>query len=141
MNVRIGLIACGLVLCLSSCKYEEGPALSLRSKKARAANTWLLDKAFENGIDKTEDYKKAFVNYKMVMEKSLSYKLSYRPFNINNYEETGTWEFVENKNAISFKPTANKSSGESWKILRLKEHEAWVLQTIDGKEVELRMKD
>jgi len=49
--------------------------LSLRSKRARAANNWLLDKAFENGVDKTDDYKKVFVNYKMVIKKVLRTRL------------------------------------------------------------------
>ena len=40
------------VLLLAGCKYEDGPAISLRSKKARAANTWQIDKAFENGVDR-----------------------------------------------------------------------------------------
>lgn len=128
------------VLLLAGCKYEDGPAISLRSKKARAANTWQIDKAFENGVDRTNEYKNTFVNYQMVMNKDLSYTLSYRPFNISNLEEKGAWDFSDKKNAITFIPTG-KSSGGEWRILRLKEHEAWVLQTIDGKEVELRMKD
>lgn len=141
LKIRTSLVILITAMLFSGCKYEDGPALSLRSKRQRAANTWLLDKAFENGVDKTDDYKKVFVDYKMEMGKSLMYTLTYRPFNVNNYKETGTWEFTDNKNGIRFKPTANQNSGDTWKILRLKEHEAWVLQTIDGKEVELRMKD
>lgn len=125
---------------LQACKYEDGPAISLRSKKARAANTWEIEKAFENDVDKTDSYKNSFVNYKMVMEKNGDYTLTYRPFNISDYREEGSWKFDDNKNAIAFTPKG-KSTGDNWKILRLKEHEAWIIQKIDGEDVELHMKD
>jgi hypothetical protein len=140
-NIKIILPLLAFVLLFSGCKYEDGPALSLRTKRERAANTWLIDQVLENGVDKTADYKLFFTDYKMEMGKSLMYTLTYRPLNLSNFKEMGTWEFTDNKNAIRFKPTADQNSGDNWKILRLKEHEAWVLQTIDGKEVELRMKD
>lgn len=97
LNRRTVLVILVSLLCFSSCKYEDGPALSLRSKRTRAANIWTIDKVFENGVDKTEDYKNTFVNYKMVMHKNLIYTLTYRPFNLYNFEETGTWGFNETK--------------------------------------------
>lgn len=39
---------------LTHCKkYEEGPALSFRSKEARLANNWDVKVALEDGVDKT----------------------------------------------------------------------------------------
>ncbi len=124
----------------SSCKYEDGPSLSLRTKKHRAVNIWHIDKALENSVDKTEDYKTAFVNYQIDIRKDNSYEIKYRPFNIGEYTETGTWSFTGDKIFINFKPT-NSSGMSQWKILRLTENETWVIQNIDGTDVELRMKD
>lgn len=127
-----------VVFALGSCKYEEGPKLSLRSKSSRAVNIWILDKALENGTDKTNDYKNAFVNYQAELKEDKSYVIQYRPFNTTDYTEKGTWKFSSDKTSIEFTPE-NKSDGNPWKILRLKSDETWVVQTINGKEVELHM--
>ena len=39
---------------VSSCIYEDGPKMSFRSKKARAVNTWVIDKAYGGGVDNTD---------------------------------------------------------------------------------------
>ena len=128
------------IILFTTCKYEDGPKLSLRTKKHRAVNTWHLDKVLEEGIDKTDNYKAAFVNYQIVIDKDQNYELKYRPFNIGEYTETGTWAFSGDKVFINFTPK-NGSTSNPWKIVRLTESETWVIQTINGKNVELRMKD
>ena len=41
-----------------SCKkYEDGPTVSLRTKKARVVNKWKVDSYYINGVDKTTDYR------------------------------------------------------------------------------------
>jgi len=40
-------------------KYEEGPAMSLRSKKGRVANKWKVDAYLKNGTDMISDYRMA----------------------------------------------------------------------------------
>lgn len=136
------ILTCIFILAVmtQSCKYEEGPALSLRSKNSRAVNAWVIDQVFENGNDKTEEYKNTFVNYKAELKDDDTYIIQYRPFNISDYTEKGTWQFSDDKLKIEFTPE-NQKEGNPWKILRLKEHEAWIVQQINGKEVELRLKD
>jgi len=138
MKHIIGLLT--ITLLLSLCKYEDGPKLSLRTKKHRAVNTWHIDKVFENGVDKTAEYKNTFVNYQIDLKKDNSYELKYRPLNIGDYIETGNWAFSGDKVFINFTPKDSKSPSQ-WKILRLTESETWVIQNLDGKDVELRMKD
>lgn len=128
------------LIVFAGCKYEDGPKLSLRSKKARAVNTWYIDEVYENGVNKTSDYKNAYVNYSMTIKDDNKYELKYRPFNVGDYTETGEWSFSGDKQYINFGPQGGSGSSR-WKILRLKETETWVIQTIDGKDVELRMKD
>ncbi|MDP2174761.1 MAG: hypothetical protein Q8K70_02510 [Bacteroidota bacterium] len=128
------------IVFLSSCTYEDGPKFSLISKKSRAVNIWELDKAYENGVDKTNDYKRFFVNYKIEIKKDDSYELSYNPLNIGKFTENGSWTFSDDKSKIIFTPNGTTQNNE-WKILRLKNSECWVVQRIDGKDVELRLKD
>ncbi len=130
-----------LILTVSSCKYEDGPKLSLRTKKHRVVNTWILEKAFENGADKTSEYKNAFVDYRIELKDNNKYQLSYKAFNLLPYTESGEWSFINNKENISFTPEGKSTNPASWKILRLKEHETRVIQAIDGKDVELWLKD
>ena len=84
--------------------------------------------------------KNAFVNYQIDLKSDNTYKLKYRPFNLSDYLETGNWAFSNDKVFINFTPKDSKSPGQ-WKILRLTETETWVIQNINGKDVELRMKD
>lgn len=138
---KIFLLVClAASLSFQGCKYEEGPMLSLSSKKNRAVNKWVIDKVYEKGVDKTEEYKRFFVNYSIELKSDKNYVLKYRPFNLSDYEEKGTWDFSGDKKQIIFKPI-DQSSGSIWNILRLKSNEAWVTQMVDGEELELHMKD
>ena len=57
MKKHLITLAALLFLCAPACKkYDEGPALSLRSKKSRIANKWKVDKLFKNGVDSTKYY-------------------------------------------------------------------------------------
>jgi len=129
-----------LVVCGAACVYEDGPKFSLRTKKARAVNTWFMDKAYEAGSDKTEAYKTAYVNYKLELKPDDNYNLSYRLYNLLNYTETGTWLFSDDKRYLVFKPSGTTQENRI-RILRLKQHEARVELTIDNKLVELWLKD
>lgn len=128
------------IVLFTACQYEEGPSLSLISKKSRAVNTWVINQVFENGVDKTDDYKRVYVDYKIEIKKDDSYLLTYRPANLTNYQENGAWKFSDDKAKIIFTPKGTSQQNE-WTILRLKNSECWVIQRIDGKDIELRMKD
>jgi hypothetical protein len=125
---------------MSSCIYEDGPKMSFRSKKARAVNSWIIDKAYEAGVDKTDAYKTAFVNYELDLKNDDNYRLSYRAYNLIDYVETGTWDLSADKLYIVFKP-ANTTQENKSKILRLKNNEAWVIVNVNNKDVELHLKD
>lgn len=122
------------------CQYEDGPKMSLRSKKARAVNTWYIDKVYEEGIDRTDNYKSAYVDYSLEIKSDDNYTLSYRPFSFGNYTEKGTWKFSDDKSKILFTPV-NTSQANEFKILKLKNNEAWVSGIINNKQVEIHYKD
>lgn len=133
------LIFAGLLL-FSSCQYEDGPRFSLRSKKARAVNTWYIDKVYEEGVDKTDDYKKVFVNYKLEIKKDDNYVLTYRLLNASDYSEKGTWKFSDDRSKLLFTPSGTNQEN-AYTLLRLKNNEAWAKTIMNNKNVEIHLKD
>ncbi|MCK5856245.1 MAG: hypothetical protein KAG64_02080 [Bacteroidales bacterium] len=109
-----------------SCKkYEEGPLISLRTKTARVANDWKLDKAIQDGIDITSNYPEV----EQTFEKEGGYKMLF-----NGADYTGNWEFDSDKEHILIK--IDGSSDESkFKIIRLKEKELWLDQTVGSQTI------
>lgn len=126
----------GLTLLIASCKkYEEGPALSLRSKTERVANSWRIAQALDNGNDVTSQYNK----FELDLTKGGSATLSaeYTFFNSElKYITDGTWVFVSNKEKISLNFENDDADGV-YTILKLKEKEMWVKK--DGDTVELHL--
>ncbi|MBC7865320.1 MAG: hypothetical protein IAF38_20255 [Bacteroidia bacterium] len=130
-----------LLLVVFSCKkYPEGPTLSLSSKKERMANSWVLIKAIESGVDKTGDYQTAFKDFNLVIDKEGTYSMSYVAFGIANYSETGSWFFNGNKEKVTFDPSSNGNDNSTDNILRLKQKELWLLdEDFNGKILEMHL--
>ncbi len=122
------LFALALALVLPSCgKYEEGPSLSCRSKKARLVNEWKIDKYYENAIDITA----TFTSY----EPNLLMNIKEDGTIVNTYSDpsgvpvswASTWEFNSDKSGVVI-TTGGVSS--TFDILRLKNDELWLKQSI-----------
>jgi hypothetical protein len=102
----------------TSCKkYDEGPAISFRSKKARVVNKWKAEKVMENGKDVTSDYQGVTWEFKDDNKFYFNF-LGILPI-------TGKWEFNNDKSKIilTYDITNEKSELE---ILRLKEKSMWL---------------
>jgi hypothetical protein len=126
------------LLILGGCgKYEDGPAISLRSKEARICNTWQVSSAMQNGVDKTSDFNAAFAGYLLDIRKDETYTLSYSPFSLGEVNDQGRWEFTSDKMEIRFINSDNETS--QYHILRLKEKELWVRFTDDNGEWEVHL--
>lgn len=88
----------GIALLFSACgKYEEGPKLSLASKKARVAGEWKIDKITVNGTEQTLD--EATKNMVMTLEKDGTgkVKMSYLGVSIESEIE---WKFNDDKTKL-----------------------------------------
>ena len=79
---------------LGSCgKYEEGPAFSLKSKKARVVGTWEVEKVLENGkvpLEEGDD-----LNMTWTFEKDGTNKVNLT-FG-QSYSMDMEWKFSDNK--------------------------------------------
>jgi hypothetical protein len=114
------------ILGFSSCKkYDEGPAFSLRSKKARVVNIWKIEKFIINGKDETSNIAPLLANYTLTFKDDDTWEST-----IDGQREAGTWEFDSDKENLQIK-TGNSSTIESAKILRLTNDELWTEQ-IEG---------
>ena len=103
---------------LTSCKkYEEGPALSLRSKTARVANTWKVVSYTINGVDNTSFL--TSINYTETYDKDGNYS-----YNSSAGTGLGKWEFQSDKEQIKRSGVSGQST-ETLEILRLKEKKFW----------------
>jgi hypothetical protein len=73
MKKLFGILAAvaivGSVVMTSCSKYEEGPSLSLRSKKARLAGEWSVSNVTLNGTDVTSLFLPSGTTYSMTIEK------------------------------------------------------------------------
>ncbi|MFB6257897.1 MAG: hypothetical protein ABEH38_04325 [Flavobacteriales bacterium] len=102
-------------LTMTSCKYEEGPFISLRSKKERVANTWKYKKIIrDNGDEITGDN---LPDTELTFTKDGDYKV--------NGNEQGNWEFGPDKEKLILKDENGNDQGEA-DILKLKEKELWI---------------
>lgn len=119
-------------IALTSCKkYEEGPALSLLTKKMRVAGTWELESYWENGVDKTTDYRQGVTSETIVYEKEGTYTISMNTI-IGTYNDAGTWEFINDKLEIKSQSNTSGSDPDTVIIVRLKNKEMWAKEKTPG---------
>ena len=96
-------------------KYEEGPAISFRSRAERVSNTWKVEKLLVNGADNTPQYTAFTETY----TKAGSYE-----YDLSGNKGSGKWEFAENDTQIKRSGVSGMSS-YNLVILKLKESEFW----------------
>ncbi len=127
------IIAIVLVLfTITSCKkYPDGPSLSLRSKKERLSNSWVIQAVFVNEVDKTSDFTTLYYkNFVLDVRKDGTYNSSYLYFNLLEYSEAGTWTWSGDKKQVYFNKITNGTSSGThlFDILKLKEKECWIME-------------
>ena len=123
-NLKISLLIALLVaIILPSCgKYEEGPAISFRSKKSRLVNEWKIDEWYSAGINITQtqlDTKPGFV---LKITEDGKWIESYTVGSGTNTTEK-TWEFSSDKKNVN---VSIGGTSLSYEILKLKQDELWL---------------
>ncbi len=125
------LLAGTLLFGSTSCKYEEGPSISLRTKKARVAGEWGVEKAIE--ADGTVDTD--WDGYTYTFDKDGGGKIEVKDGTFS-YSADFEWEFISSKEKMRL--TFDGESDENT-ILRLTNKEMW-LKDADGYEIHFEAK-
>jgi hypothetical protein len=108
----------GFALIFSACgKYEDGPKLSLASKKSRAVGVWVYQQVLANGTDIT-----SLVGADSKYELMDNEKYQVRSGNV--ITEEGTWNFGSKKETIETLATGSSTKTVET-ILRLTKDEFW----------------
>ena len=117
------LLGLALVFGSTSCKYEEGPALSLRTKKARLAGEWEIEKT----IDKDGKEETDWEGFTTTFDKDGT-GVAKATFTFGGTTTTSenkfNWEFTDGKKKL--KTTDEDNDSETVEILRLTNKEFWV---------------
>lgn len=111
-----------------SCKkYEEGPGISLRSKKGRVAGKWLRYKMDIDGVNQL-----LAVDLRLEMKRNGDF-LSYNEDSNGDVlsEVSGEWSFGNDKeqlviDILDADPVLNGASTVYWDIVRLKHDDLWI---------------
>lgn len=111
------IVLAGLMIpTIQSCKkYPEGPAISLRSRAERVANTWKVDNYKKNGTD----YTSLVSDYSETFTKTGDYSYIW-----SSFSGTGTWAFQNNDAEIRLTGVSSQSS-QTLYILKLEEKQFW----------------
>jgi hypothetical protein len=132
--IMFAVVSMALVTFSSCGKYEEGPGFSLRSKKSRVVNTWVIEKCIVNGQDFTSFLLIELGVHSFEFKKDGSYE-----FFIDGERETGKWSFDGKKENLELMQSGTNTK-QFEKITRLTTNEMWTVQTIDGDKVEFHYK-
>ena len=112
-NPSIVAIATAVVIFnFTSCKYEDGPNISLRSKKARLTGEWevkFIDGAGMTGND--------MVTLEFDKDGDLEFNQTYSYYGSSyTYSQKGEWEWEDGKQSLEIILDGNK---QEWEITRL----------------------
>ena len=117
------------VWAISSCKYDDGPKISLATKKSRVANVWKIEKSFTNGSENLCDQvcKNERDKFIIVLTKDGNVMVKGELLD-QSYESFGEWQFSSDKTEIGIKMKC-RAEFDYYKILRLKSEELWTEYT------------
>jgi hypothetical protein len=120
--IMFAVVSMALVTFSSCGKYEEGPGISLRSKKARVVNTWVIEKYLENGVDLTSDILPFLGSYTIEYKKDETFEI------LNDGDrEIGKWSLDSKKENLEMMYDGSTSKDLA-KILRLTNDELWLVE-------------
>ncbi len=130
----VSILSAGFI---TSCnKYEDGPTVSLLSKKARMENTWAIENAYRNGENVTEDYDQ--YTLKMTKNGDANLTATYTAGSFSyQYETQGTWTFKDDKESVML-DFQDDDADQLYQILKLEDDALWLREI--GGEDELHLK-
>lgn len=113
-NPSIVAIATAVVIFnFTSCKYEDGPNISLRSKKARLTGEWEVKYIGGTGMSGNDN------EYTLEFDKDgdLEVNVTYSYYGSSyTYSQKGEWEWEDGKKSLEITLDGDK---QEWEITRL----------------------
>jgi len=110
------MVAVCTIISLSGCKkYEDGPGLSLSSKKSRVVANWEFKKVKVSSVDVTS----AFLDYTWEIKKDGQFNMVS-----NGNIDHGKWDFALDKEALDFR--YDDGAIEIYNIKRLTAKDLWM---------------
>jgi len=109
-------------------KYEDGPSISLLTKKARVAGTWGVEKYMVNGVDQTAAWRQVYSSENLIFDKAGTYSATYNTI-LGPFTDAGTWAFINDKANLQLISSSANSVADVWEIIRLTNSELWVRET------------
>ena len=106
------------VIAVSCGKYEEGPGISLLSKKNRITNVWSLSSRMTNS--QTTNLSNS--TWKVEIKDDETYNSQATYLGIPFLNESGIWKFSTDKSQLLTTPSGS-SNTDSWEIIRLTKEE------------------
>lgn len=128
-NLFLLMVGCSLFIMAGCSKYDEGPAISFRTRTERVSNTWKVDNYKVNGSDVTS----LVSGYTETFTKSGGYSYDWSALS-----GTGTWKFQHNDEEIALTGTDNQDDHTLY-ILKLEEKQFWYYYTVNGDRHEFHM--
>ena len=138
-GLKLILFSFAVISLTNGCKkYDEGPSISLTSKKARLANSWKFEDIIfngENNLTKSSLIENSYVNIvEFKKDNTFIFKLD------EGMLAEGIWSFNKNKTVIelSYTSTFPDNSTCCMKIIKLEKTEFWFSDDGNGAETEFR---
>ena len=117
---NIPLLMIAAIFILSGCgKYEEGPGISLRTKKARLVGNWQLEELEIEGTDFTADINRWEIEFRD--DETFEQSVQIEGFGSSTVE--GEWEFSNDKTEVEI--TYDDGTKTDLNISKLMHKELW----------------
>ncbi|MBI3509393.1 MAG: hypothetical protein HY064_01935 [Bacteroidetes bacterium] len=137
ITIAIAALIIGSFVFSSCKKYEDGPALSIHTKKGRVAGDWEVEKYMEDGVDKTSDYRSIIASEDLKNSKDGTYTISETAtslFGGGTTSDAGTWEFINSKDDMRTLSNQSGAVADTAQIIRLTNKEMWT-KSVSGSPV------
>jgi len=163
MNNRFKLI--GFLMIIASCKYEDGPLLSLISAETRIAGYYEVDFVTEDGINQMDKIDTLNINYFYfgIEDSYIHYEHAFSVWISDTISYPGYWTLLSDDSEIYFQtlgcdglysnepvslePLPGFLSdgtcalpGPTWTITKLTQKRVWLKTTFNGKDYEVHFK-
>ncbi|MBI48812.1 MAG: hypothetical protein CL850_00785 [Crocinitomicaceae bacterium] len=125
MKQNLTILTLVILISYGCTKYDDGPAFSLRTKKARLSGEWELEEYNMNGVSQLtgSDYN---IIWEFERNGDFTQTLDYGSY---SYNYNGEWEFDDNGEELEIQTSYGT---QTWEINRLSSNDLWLEVTTNN---------